>query len=103
MRKLKNLAGRSRRTGYRSRRQLGRCSTHIVVYLHRVLAAEIIRKTIIKEMIWRHTGLELRERRPEGMLFSEASMITSISCSSSVWPSVAVAGEGRPWIQEHWI
>jgi len=98
MRKLKNLAGRSRQTGCRSRHQLGKCSTCIVVHLHRALAAEIIKKTIIKEIIWRYTGPKLRERRPEGTLFLEASMITSTSCSSSVWPSVAVAGEGRPWI-----
>jgi len=95
-RKLKNLAGRSRQTGCRSRCQLRRCSTCIIVYLHRGLAAEIIRKTIIKGIIQRHTGPELRERRPKGILFSEASIITSTLCLLSVWPLVAAAGEERP-------
>jgi len=63
----------------------------------------MIRKTIIKEKIQRHIGPELRERRLEGTLFSKASIITSTSCSLSVWPLVAAAGEERPWIQEHWI
>jgi len=59
MRKLKNLVGRSGQTGHRSRYWLRRRSTRVVVHLYRTLTAEIIRKTIIKEIIQRHTGLEL--------------------------------------------
>jgi len=103
MRKLKNLVGRSGQTRCRGRRQLGRHSTCIVIHLHRTLAGEAIRKIIIREIIRRHTGPELREERPEGTLFSEASIITSTLCSSLVQLSVAVVGEGRPWIWECWI
>jgi len=89
--------GRGGRTRGRSRRRFGRCSVRIVVHLHRTLTKEeAIRKPIIGEMIREHTGPELRERRDEGTLFSEVSIITSTSCSSSVRPSVAAAGKGDP-------